>query len=365
MNWGWSGSSNGYFYLTNLNPGGYTFNSQQGAVVHIEPNTSLYPSYCNGTTLVNTYDFGSIEDGSGPVMDYQNNASCTWLIAPDDSVAKITLTFNQFNLASGDELKIYDGSSETAPLIGTYSGSTLPPSAVSTGPSMFVTLTTNSSTTAPGFLAQYTSTPVDFCQQQAVVLTGLNGSFSDGSGRFPYRNMINCKWRIIPDPPAASIMINWPVFNTEQDNDVLVIYDLNSGNLLGSFSGNPSPSPTLTANTSAVLLMFTTNNSIRGEGWSANYSSTVGVDEKTGFTNMQVYPNPAANLLNIDFYLDHGSMVDYELINLQGISVFSEKISEKNGNTHEVIDVSTLPKGIYLLKISRETGILNKKIVLQ
>ena len=364
VNWGWSGSYNGYFLITNLNPGGTTFNNNQGAVFTEVPDPAQYPVYCQGNTNVVTYDFGSIEDGSGPVLDYQNNSSCTWLIAPDDSVSKITLTFSNFNLAAGDELKIYDGNSVSAPLIGTYTGSTLPPSAVSTGSSMFVALTTNSSTTAPGFLAQYTATPVDFCQQSAVVLTGLNGSFSDGSGRFQYRNGINCKWRIIPDPPVSSIQINWPVFNTEQDKDVLVIYDLQSGNLLGTYSGNPSPAPSLTANTSAVLLMFTSNNSIRGEGWSANYSSIVGVDEKSGFTNVQVYPNPAANLVNIDFALDHTSAIDYELLNLQGITVFSLKTSGKNGNVHEVINVSSLPKGIYLLKISCETGILNKKIVL-
>jgi hypothetical protein len=37
INWGWSGSYNGYFELTDLSPGNYTFNSVQGAVVGIAP----------------------------------------------------------------------------------------------------------------------------------------------------------------------------------------------------------------------------------------------------------------------------------------------------------------------------------------
>ncbi len=37
FNWGWSGWNNGYFYLSNLNSGNGTFNSQQQAVFHITP----------------------------------------------------------------------------------------------------------------------------------------------------------------------------------------------------------------------------------------------------------------------------------------------------------------------------------------
>lgn len=37
FNWGWSGSSNGYYAIGNLNPGGYTFNNDNTVVVHIKP----------------------------------------------------------------------------------------------------------------------------------------------------------------------------------------------------------------------------------------------------------------------------------------------------------------------------------------
>src|SRR5512138_744718 len=42
MNWGWGGAYNGYYYLNNLNPGGSTFNSSQGAIINIQPNTPMY-----------------------------------------------------------------------------------------------------------------------------------------------------------------------------------------------------------------------------------------------------------------------------------------------------------------------------------
>ncbi len=40
FNWGWSGYANGYFYLNNLNPGGYQFNQNQSAMFYVYPDGS-------------------------------------------------------------------------------------------------------------------------------------------------------------------------------------------------------------------------------------------------------------------------------------------------------------------------------------
>jgi hypothetical protein len=37
MNWGWGGYANGYFYLSNLNPAGNNFTSNQAAIIGVEP----------------------------------------------------------------------------------------------------------------------------------------------------------------------------------------------------------------------------------------------------------------------------------------------------------------------------------------
>jgi photosystem II stability/assembly factor-like uncharacterized protein len=43
MNWGWSGSSNGYFALTALNPAGENFSSDRQAVIRIHPLSGVIP----------------------------------------------------------------------------------------------------------------------------------------------------------------------------------------------------------------------------------------------------------------------------------------------------------------------------------
>jgi len=42
-NWGWGGSSNGYFYFDNLNGGGYNFIDNQAALLNIIPDNLLAP----------------------------------------------------------------------------------------------------------------------------------------------------------------------------------------------------------------------------------------------------------------------------------------------------------------------------------
>ncbi|MCD4820236.1 MAG: C10 family peptidase [Candidatus Cloacimonetes bacterium] len=43
VNWGWSGSYDGYFYISDLTPGYYNFNYYQQAIVNIRPPLTAYP----------------------------------------------------------------------------------------------------------------------------------------------------------------------------------------------------------------------------------------------------------------------------------------------------------------------------------
>ncbi|MEI7661859.1 MAG: C10 family peptidase [Bacteroidota bacterium] len=365
MNWGWSGSSNGYFYLTNLNPGGYTFNSGQEVVVHIQPNTAQYPTFCSGNTIVNTYDFGSIEDGSGPAADYQNNSNCSWLIAPDDSISTITLTFARFATATGDEVKVYDGADATAPLIGIYSGTPgTMPVVSSTGPRMFITFTTNGSGTSNGWMANYTTTVNKFCESTSN-LTDAWGNITDGSGHFQYRNQSSCRWNIIP-PGASKIVLTVNSFNTEEGNDKLMIYDMGTGTLMATLSGAYSTPPgPYTTTTGKMMLQWFTNNSVRGEGWDVSYSPMVGTDEQAAFNSLSVYPNPASELVNISFSIADQQNITIELLSLKGETLFTENLAYFKGRYLKSVDVSRFSKGIYMLRLKSDQGTTVKKIVVQ
>jgi hypothetical protein len=155
MNWGWSGSYNGYFNIDDITVGGSGFSPElnQAAVFGIKPDPSQYPYFCSGQTNVTSYIFGTIEDGSGPVADYQNNVNCRWLITPGDSTEKVNLHFTRFNTNLSDEVKVFDGSATDDSLLGSFSGSSLPSDVLSTGPEMLVTFTSGDGIPSDGWMA--------------------------------------------------------------------------------------------------------------------------------------------------------------------------------------------------------------------
>lgn len=364
FNWGWGGSYNGYFNINNLTPGGSNFNYNQTAVVHITPDPAQYPSYCSGNTLVTT-DFGSLEDGSGPILDYQNNIDCSWLIAPDDSIDKITFTFTRFNTASGDLVQIYDGDNASAPLLGSFSGSlSTMPSVTSTGPKMFVKFTSDGSQTAQGWRANFSTTLKKFCNANTL-MTSSWGHLTDGSGRFDYRNLSNCKWTITPTGPTK-LMLTVNSFDTEAENDKLMIYDMGTSAQLASLSGSyPTPPAPIISNTGSVLLMWISNNSVRGEGWDIDYSPMTAAPGEEGFEDLVIYPNPTTDLLNIRLTLTDTRTLTIELMSARGQILFSDEVQNQQGRYEKSIDLTSLPKGIYMMHLKSDQSTVTRKIVVQ
>ncbi|MBL7137415.1 MAG: C10 family peptidase [Bacteroidales bacterium] len=364
MNWGWGGAYNGYFYLTGLTPGGSYFNSNQTAVFQIKPDPAYYPSYCSGQTDLITYNFGALEDGSGPLEDYESNANCSWLIAPDDGVEDVTISFLRFDLASGDELNIYDGDSASDPLLGTYSGSALPPDVSTTGPAMYVTFITNGSGTAQGFLAEYYCDLINFCES-TTNLTAPSGDISDGSGSYDYRNSTLCKWYIRPTD-AATVILDFNSINTEETHDKILVYDLGTGTLLGTYSGNMTDPPTgITANSGEMLVMWITNKTVRGAGWDASYSITVGTEESAAVDDLYIYPNPAHDYLYVKFDGSSLRTVQLDLFSLKGTRVYTTVSGGMQGQIEEQINLQDFSKGVYMLRITSEQGVSNTKVIVQ
>lgn len=155
FNWGWSGYANGYYYYNDLTPGSNDFSYGQGAVVYIMP---YFGNYCVENFLHND-TARTINDGSG-LSYYWNNTSCSWIIKPKNG-QNIWLYFNKFQTeANNDVLYIYDGQNDQAPLIGAFSGYTLPATIASSGNALFLKFITNDTIQGQGWEAYYTTTPV-------------------------------------------------------------------------------------------------------------------------------------------------------------------------------------------------------------
>jgi hypothetical protein len=364
FNFGWSGSGNGFFLVSDA--GG--FNQSNAMIRNFIPDPNKYP-YTPPQSQTLKWFNGTIDDCSGPKADYANDINCQWLISPQtevDSVTYIKLTFERFETESNmDFVRIYDGENTDAPLLGEYSGSTLPAAISSTGNKMLVVFNSNESVTANGFMATYKAYMPTWCTGMQNY-TEPEGSFDDGSANFQYNNNTVCMWRIQPQF-AYSTTLYFDYLDTEAGADVVKVYNLANQQLLATLSGNQIPEP-ITSPSGQFFITFNTNSSNRGQGWKISYaSSNVGINEaeKTTLSNLNIYPNPASKQLNLAFVAQNTSSVSISLTNVAGLKVYNETFSNHSETYNQTIDVSSFPKGMYFIDIRSENGNVIRKIVIE
>eukprot|EP01045_Picozoa_sp_COSAG04_P027997 COSAG04_NODE_4233_length_2219_cov_1.227830_2_plen_481_part_01 len=123
---------------------------------------------CGEITTVTDCD-GVISDGVGP---YAHSLECG-LRLEGFIGSTYTLIFEEFETeVDVDLLRVYDGRSSAAPLIGELSGKSVPAPITSTGRSVFVLFTTNDNTAAIGFTVSFScaGTPVEYWKPSDVAM---------------------------------------------------------------------------------------------------------------------------------------------------------------------------------------------------
>ncbi|MDK2910256.1 MAG: hypothetical protein PWR20_1823 [Bacteroidales bacterium] len=364
FNFGWDGYMNGYYTLANA--GGFT--TQQAMVRNFKPGAG-YPYYTTDFTEIKDM-VGTLEDGSGPVAPYLNNTSAKWLINPQtetDSVTSLTISFYRFEMAAGDTLYIYNGGDENAPLVGKYSGNSLPPQFTSTGNKVLLYMVTNSTEQAQGWLLNFQANRPTFCSGTQTY-TDYSATFDDGSGQFNYVPNSNCMFKITP-PYASSVTLFFDYFESETDNDWLKVYDLETQQLLATISGvydpNNPPAP-ITSPSGQFYLIWKTDGAFNYKGWQVHYETlNVGIEPNDIFSEFHLWPNPASDQLNISFTSSISQDLTLQINDMAGHNVYYEMLPGYSGNFETQIDVSKWAKGIYILKIQGNKGLYTRKIVVK
>jgi hypothetical protein len=357
FNWGWGGSSDGYFYLNNLTPGGSNFNYAQ-EVIPLFPDTiqNVYPNYCSGRTQLHGIR-GSVEDGSG-WADYHPNSSCSWLIHPQDpdydSIRYLKLTFTKMNTEAGNDMVyVYDGDTTTAPLLGMYSGNTIPPVISSTGDKLLIVFETNAVNNFDGWQADYEAIIPVYCSGMTT-LNSPEGYIEDGSGNKKYNNNTFCRWKITPID-AGSVTFNFSNFDLADTNDVLRIYSLPNLELIAELTGSQLPSP-VSSMTGKMLITFISNKSTTCQGFDGYYtSSLVGTrDREIPGNKLYMYPNPAKDFLHVRYASHTDGELKISLINPVASLKLEEKFRVHTGENIVTINTRNLPSSIYFVSVITE-----------
>lgn len=356
FNWGWGGYADGYFYLNALNPAGNDFNSDNQVIVNIYPIATSYPYGCTGTkTLTST--FGTIEDGSGPVANYAANANCSWLISPTATCDYFKINFEELDIATDDQVTIYEGTNTSGTVVGTYNGTTIPSQITVNSSQVYITFTGNATNQSKGFLLNY-SGHVPLSCSGITNLTAETDTFDDGSGSNHYGNSSFCRWNIAP-PGATSITLHFISFALADEYDYVKVIDAIGGATVGEYLNGDNPT-SVTVNSSKMTVMFQTNASITANGFNVFYTITTGLEDRPNGISMRVYPNPASDYLNIlpGLQTENATVMIFDF---SGRCVFSAK----SAGDAMLIPLNNFATGIYQVGLVSDNGSVWQKLVVE
>jgi hypothetical protein len=129
-----------------------------------------------------------------------------------------------------------------------------------------------------------------------------------------------------------------------------------------------------TTDTTSTITVYAAVNFANGDGnntgdhISKGKSSTLlrsGISEKENLfvSNLRYYPNPVQDYLTINYTLARPTPVSIKLFTLDGrLLQDKENINSISGDNISSLEMSRLPKGIYVLQLSSEEGTTSRKI---
>ena len=361
-NFNWGGYQNGW-YASN-NPNGFTTN--QTIMQNFKPSSSNYPPYASGQKVL-TSKYGRVGDGSGPLYKYLPNRDATWLISPQgeyDSIATIELTWEQFDIAASDNVSIYDGGTESAPLVGTYTGTTLPEFFKSSGNQILIKLhAAQSSATAAGFVFTYKSNYPQYCPGSIVQINSNSASgYSNPENKY-YNPSTTCRWNIVySHSTGGTLTLNY--VDTYDEKDYCQVGDYETGQSQ-KYSGNVV-NEVIPLSQKGCMITFSTDN-MYTSGHGLHFTYIDNNQDAIGNIQMEsisVYPNPAKNILNVKFESTEAQNVTVGVTDILGRVVYKDSFTHYDVTNH-VIDVSSFNAGIYIVTVESKLGTETKKIVIE
>lgn len=162
---------------------------------------SNFPVFCTGTTTLTSQN-GSFSDGSSE-KNYSSNSMCRWKIIPENGLP-VTLYFTSFKtFDSTDFVKVYDLS--TSEILGTFTGSEIPPAITAQSGKMMVLFISNGSGNDDGWEANYYASAVD-----------------DEKGKLLNKNIV-----LSPNPGANNIIVSNFYFEGIEHELPIRVLDIN------------------------------------------------------------------------------------------------------------------------------------------
>ena len=134
--------------------------------------------------------------------------------------------------------------------------------------------------------------------------------------------------------------------------------------LLYRFDNHNYPeSDVLTLNYGKMKVRFVADNWDVDNGFAMTVEPVTAVNDYAGVSDLRIYPNPASNVLNINFFSEKSQPVTCTISDMSGRTVKSIQYQHNGGLFEEKMEVNELAKGIYMLRIKTEEGCSVEKFI--
>jgi hypothetical protein len=385
--------------------GNFFYSTEQGMLRFLQPDAANIEKPISSITEV-TAKAGTISDGAGN-MKYQSNSNRQWLIEAPNAT-KYTLTFKRLNTeADNDVIKVYAGE-EAIPtnLINEFSGQHLTAAATDQTqgsaqqvtfdmpalPSPFtvnsskvlVTFTSNDTIEDYGFVlefaAEYDQSSISTCAQTQVltnfhyILTdkeqeifpdpndaAINAITSDDS---PYAANTICSWTVKP-ADAVGYYIDFSKFDLRAGDFIEITTIESVPSLLCKFDVFNMPATGgYGIDATKMKIRFVTDHWQEGDGFELEYWTILGINQNSGLSDINVYPNPATNFLNVEL-TSEAQNIDMNVVDMSGKILYSNTVSHNGGSQIYKVPVSNLASGIYFLHMNTPSGKTIQKFIVK
>ena len=406
VNWGWAGSSNGYFLINNqvtASYGNFNVSGSNTMMTSLIPDSAAIAKPAESSKRV-TASFGTISDGAGN-MKYAPNSNRRWVLACPDATA-YKFQFSKLKVKSGDKVIIYNGGTEASGIKqqysgdylmdacsdytnvngcehGDYTGEPLPGSVTVNADSVLVVFTsTANSETDYGFVLKYEVTSFNksactdktYTDQHNILTDKPNNAMDDDT----YRASNVCEYTLNLKY-TDRLVYTFPKFDLKEGDFVDIYYNQtnssSSRELIERYDINTPPTQVYTKDvtlfnvagtpTSRIIIRFATDNKIQGTGFAFEYYGIhTGI---TDFNNVEVsmYPNPASNYVNVEVTSSDAQDFNAKVVDMMGKTVYTDIFSHNGGTELYQIPVNDLAKGVYFLHLNSSNGNHVQKFIVE
>ena len=389
------------FYMYSSN--NFSYKRKESVIRNLQPSELNIEKPVTSETVV-TAKSGTISDGAGNMM-YSSNSNRVWEIAAPNATS-YTFTFKRLNTeADNDVVRVYSGSeANDANLVGTFSGQhltvaatdqtmmsaqsvtfdmpALPQSFTVAASTVLVTFTSNDTIEDYGFVLEYSCTydqsGISACAEsqsltgshyviidkEQPVVTDENDINNISSADEPYAAEHICSWTVAT-PNAVGYYVSFPKFDLRAGDFIEITTIGTVPELLHRFDVFNMPSTGgYTFNVNKMKMRFVTDHWQEGDGFEMEYWTILGVNQESGLSNINIYPNPASNYVNVELTGD-AQNISVKMLDLSGKEMYNDVFSHNGGTQIYKVPVADLASGIYFLHMNTPTGNTIQKVVVR